>query len=60
MDISDVILVSRIAAEDTQVSLTAQGKVNADVDGKKGISGGDAKMILQYIAKIVDTLNPNG
>ncbi|MBR3679745.1 MAG: cellulase family glycosylhydrolase [Oscillospiraceae bacterium] len=53
VDISDVILVSRIAAEDTSVSLTAQGALNADVDGKTGISAADAAKILKFIAKLI-------
>lgn len=58
VDISDVILVSRVAAEDTSVALTVYGVANADVDGKTGISAGDAAMILRYIAKLLDTLEP--
>lgn len=54
VDISDAILVSRIAAEDTAVSLSALGVINADCDGKNGVSASDAIQILKYIAKLVE------
>lgn len=52
VDISDVILVSRIAAEDTAVTMTALGRKNADCDGNGLISAADATKILLLIAKI--------
>ena len=53
VDISDAILVSRVAAEDTSVSLSETGRLNADCDGLSGISAGDASQIIQYIAKLI-------
>lgn len=54
VDISDVILLNRFIAEDTTITITDQGLLNADCvyDGQK--TGDDATIILQYIAGAVD------
>ncbi len=54
VDISDVILVSRIAAEDTTVSLTAAGKSNANCQADSNIDGKDAVAILKLVARLLD------
>ena len=53
VDISDVILVSRIAAEDTTVTLSPQGAINANCDGDDKLSAGDALYILRIVAKLI-------
>lgn len=53
VDISDVILISRVAAEDKAVSLTTAGKFNSDVDGNTKITSADATKILRFIAKLI-------
>ncbi|MCQ2433731.1 MAG: glycoside hydrolase family 9 protein [Oscillospiraceae bacterium] len=56
VDISDVILLSRIVAEDTTASLTAQGKKNANVVNPSvdKLDGSDVTMIIKFIARLVD------
>ena len=53
IDISDVILTSRIATEDTSATITAQGKLNADCDGTPGISASDAVLIIKVVAMLI-------
>ena len=50
IDVSDVVLLMRFAAEDTEAKLTDQGVANGDVDGN------GRTMILKYIAKQIKTL----
>ena len=61
IDISDVILLSRYAAEDSQAKISQDGLINADVngDGKQNLA--DATMILRCVAKLISEseLNPN-
>lgn len=53
IDISDVILLSRIAAEDKTASVTTQGKVNADCNRDQKINANDAALVLKFIAKLI-------
>ncbi len=56
VDISDVILMARIAAEDTTASITAQGKVNANVSkpSVNKIDSEDVVMVIKFIARLID------
>ena len=56
VDVSDAVLLARFVAEDSDANIQAQGKINADVDGKAGLTGDDVILILKYIAKLVDSL----
>ncbi len=56
VDVSDAVLLARFVAEDSDANIQAQGKINADVDGKAGLTGEDVIQILKYIAKLVDSL----
>lgn len=53
VDVSDAVLLSRFVAEDTEASITSEGKVNADVDGDGNLTGDDAIKILKNIAKLI-------
>lgn len=53
VDVSDCVLIARIASEDKEVKITAQGKTNADVDHDGNLTTDDALLILKYIAKLV-------
>lgn len=53
VDVSDAVLLARFVAEDSEAQVSAQGKKNADCDGKTGLTGDDTVRILQYIAKLV-------
>ena len=52
VDISDVILISRVASEDTSVDITEQGRINANCDGDDILSANDAATVLRIIAKL--------
>ena len=52
VDISDVILLSRYAAEDTAVTMTASGIANADMNGDGILNGADTTAIVRKIAKL--------
>lgn len=53
VDVSDVVLTARYLAEDSSAVLSAQGKINADIDGIPGISTEDTSMMLRIIAKLI-------
>ena len=53
VDVSDAVLLARFLAEDTKAQVTAQGRKNADCDGKAGLTSDDTTRILMYIAKLV-------
>ena len=48
--VADAVLLARVVAEDAAASITEQGKTNAEVDGKAGLSPDDTTMILKYLA----------
>ena len=56
VNIADAILLARFNAEDTDIFVTTQGKINAEVDGKAGIDAMDLTVILEYLAGIRTTL----
>lgn len=56
VDISDVVLIARVAAEDSEVTISAEGKRNADVNGNGRTDLDDATMILKYIARLITAL----
>lgn len=53
VDISDVILLNRFVAEDTAVTITTQGLLNADCVYNEKPDGEDSAAILQYIAGLL-------
>lgn len=53
VDVSDAVLIARFAAEDQEAKLTAQGKINADVNKNGSPDSDDLIMILKYITKII-------
>ncbi|MCQ2435134.1 MAG: leucine-rich repeat protein [Oscillospiraceae bacterium] len=52
LDVSDVILMARVVAEDTRVSLSEDGKLAADVKRDGKFTGEDTNTILRMIAKL--------
>ncbi len=48
--INDVILLNRMIAEDTTATISEQGIINADCDGKDGVNSDDAIAILKMLA----------
>ena len=53
VDVSDAVLLARFVAEDTDANVSAQGKLNADMDGNGQPDGDDVVMILKKIAKLI-------
>ena len=53
VDIADVVMLTRLLAEDEDVTVTAQGKRNADCNRNGQPDGDDSAMILQDIAKLI-------
>ena len=49
-------MLARLIAEDQTVRISSQGILNGDVNGSGRPDPGDIVMILQYIARIIDTL----
>lgn len=60
VDVSDVVLICRFAAEDSDVRINAQGRLNGDVNGSGGLDKEDGIKILRYIAQYItkDELAP--
>ena len=60
VNIADAVLLARFCAEDTDATVTTQGKANADVNGDKQIDTDDITKILSYLANLIklDDLNP--
>ena len=52
VDVTDSVLLSRFVNEDKDAFLTAQGKINADVDNDGSITMEDTTALLQIIAKL--------
>lgn len=54
VDVADVVLLARFCAEDPDVMVMRQGKLNADVNGNNQPDSDDTIMILRHIARILD------
>ncbi|MBR5362679.1 MAG: glycoside hydrolase family 9 protein [Oscillospiraceae bacterium] len=53
VDVSDAVLLARFVAEDAGANVSAQGKLNADVNANGKPDADDTLKILQFIAKII-------
>ena len=63
VNIADAVLVMQVATNPdkygqgkTDVSIKPQGEVNADVDGKKGLSNADALLIQKFKLGLIQSL----
>lgn len=54
VDVSDAVLLSRLIAEDATVTVSAQGKINADCNDDGATDSKDVVAILRHIAKIAE------
>lgn len=54
VELDDAVLLCRAMA--SYATLTAQGRMNGDLDGVEGIGAGDLSLLLQYIAGAVEIL----
>ena len=55
IDVSDAVLLARLIAADSTARVSAQGKVNADVNKNGKPESSDTIKILQYIAKMISS-----
>lgn len=53
VDISDAILLARYLAMDTEVRITRQGLLNADVNHSGALDAEDITMLFRYIAHLI-------
>ena len=53
VNVADAVLLARFLAEDNEVSVSAQGKLNANVNGDADITSDDLSAILEYLAGIL-------
>ena len=53
VDVSDAVLLARFVAEDANAKVSAQGKLNADVNANGKPDSDDTIKILQFIAKLI-------
>ena len=58
VNIADVVMLSRYINEEP-IHPSSQGVSNAAVNGNMTLSADDATKILRYIARLIDTLDPN-
>lgn len=56
VNISDAILLARIAAEDTTAEISEIGKTNGDLNGSGSIDSDDLTIVLKFLAGLVQTL----
>ena len=53
VSISDAVRILQYIANGQKYALEEQGLINADVDGKAGVTGSDAMEIQKYDAKVI-------
>ncbi|MBO4877685.1 MAG: leucine-rich repeat protein [Ruminococcus sp.] len=58
--VADAVAALQYIANAEKYPLTETGAVNADCDGEKGITGGDAIMIQKYDSGVTDTFPAEG
>ena len=51
-NIADAVLLARFIAEDAEISVSAEGKANADLDGDGDVTGADQPLLLELIANV--------
>jgi hypothetical protein len=54
VDVSDAVLLARFLAEDNEVEVSTQGKLNADVDASGQPDQPDVTKILKFVARLID------
>ena len=56
VNIADGVLLARYLAEDHDITVTAQGAANADINGDGGVTADDLTALLETLANIAHTL----
>lgn len=59
IDVSDVVAIRRYLTNSAKFALSAQGKVNADVQGKDGVNAQDAVGVQTYVLGLITALPIN-
>ncbi|MCQ2417516.1 MAG: glycoside hydrolase family 9 protein [Oscillospiraceae bacterium] len=54
VDVADAVLLARFLAEDSTATVSAQGKLNADVVGDGALNSDDVAKILKFVARSID------
>ncbi len=52
VNIADAVMLARFLAEDSEITVTAEGKRNAELDGKAGLTADDSAVLLQMLANL--------
>ena len=52
VNVADAVLLARFCAEDKEISVSAQGKENANVNGDEAVNNDDLTVLLEYLAGI--------
>ena len=53
VDVADAVMLARFCAEDKEISVSAQGKTNADVNGDGDLTSEDNAKLLEYLANLI-------
>ena len=56
VNVADAVLLARFLAEDKEITVSAQGKRNAQLTEDENIDNDDLTKLLEYLAGINDTL----
>ena len=56
VNVADAVLLARFCAEDNEVTVSAQGKINAEVTDDTNINTDDLTKLMEYLAGIIETL----
>lgn len=56
VNVADAVLLARFLAEDKEITVSAQGKVNANVSGDADTTSDDLGMILEFLAGLTPEL----
>ena len=56
VNVADAVLLARFCAEDQEISVSAAGKANADVNGDSDVTSEDLTVILEFLAGIRPTI----
>ncbi len=56
VNVADAVLLARFLAEDKEITVSAQGKLNANVSGDADTASEDLGMILEYLAGLITAL----
>lgn len=54
VNVADAVLLARFLAEDQEIEVSAQGKINAETNGVEGITADDSSLLLEYLAHLID------